>query len=264
MRSLNSAMIHNGNLYTNLSAYYDLFCADVEYAGQCAFASRVFECFAQTDGRQYLDLACGTGAHIQIMQSLGFTATGLDNSADMLAQAAQRCPDAAFILSDMSAFETPDRYDLISCFLYSLHYSHPVSALKKTLKRVYDALQPGGVFVFNAVDIKGITSRHFVTSKAVADRSLLTFVSGWCYQGEGDTMDLQLSITREPAQASGITVKKVIWQDQHAMTALEFSHLSAWLSAVGFESTFLEHDYDCLQPWNGSSFNVLVVACKPR
>jgi hypothetical protein len=77
-------------------------------------------------------------------------------------------------------------------------------------------------------------------------------------------MDLQLSITREPAQASGITVKKVIWQDQHAMTALEFSHLSAWLSAVGFESTFLEHDYNCLQPWNGSSFNVLVVACKPR
>jgi|GEM_PF-6700446 len=120
------------------------------------------------------------------------------------------------------------------------------------------------MFVFNAVDIKGITCSHCVTSRAVAESSLLTFVSGWSYQGEGDTMDLHLSITREPMQASGITVEKEIWQDHHSMTALQFSHLSAWLSAVGFESTFLEHDYDFLQPWAGSSFNVLVVACKPR
>jgi ubiquinone/menaquinone biosynthesis C-methylase UbiE len=257
-------MIHNGNLYTNLSAYYDLFCSDVDYAEQCAFTSRIFECFAQTDGRQYLDLACGTGAHIQIMQSLGFTATGLDNSAEMLAQAAKRCPDAAFILSDMSAFETAYRYDLITCFLYSIHYSHPVSVLKQTLKRVYDALQPGGVFIFNAVDIKGITNRHVVTSHAVAENSLLTFVSGWCYQGVGETMDLHLSISREPAQGPGNTVQKDCWQDQHVMTALEFNSLSVWLLSIGFESTFLEHDYDCLQLWNGSSFNALVVACKPR
>ncbi len=257
-------MIPNGNLYTNLSAYYDLFCADVDYAGQCATTSRIFECFAQTDGRQYLDLACGTGAHIQIMQTLGFTATGLDNSTEMLAQAAKRCPDAAFVLSDMSAFETADRYDLITCFLYSIHYSHPVCALKQTLKRVYDALQPGGVFIFNAVDINGITNRHVVTSHAVAENSQLTFVSGWCYQGEGETMDLHLSITREPAKEPGITIQNDSWQDQHVMTAVVFTSLSAWLLSIGFESTFLEHDYDCLQPWNGSSFNVLVVACKPR
>lgn len=259
-----SSMIQTGNLYSNLSAYYDLFCADVEYAEQCAFTRRVFESFAQSNGQQYLDLACGTGAHIKIMQSLGFTATGVDNSAEMLAQAAQRCPDAGFILSDMAAFETPIRYDLISCFLYSIHYSHPVSALKQTLKRVFDALEPGGVFVFNAVDIKGITNRHFVTSQAIAENKLLTFVSGWCYRGMGETMDLQLSITREPMKQSGLTVQRDVWQDQHTMTAFDFRDLERWLLAAGFESTFLEHDYACLQPWNGSSFNIVVIACKPR
>jgi trans-aconitate methyltransferase len=193
-------MIYAGNLYSDLSVYYDLFCADVNYAEQCDFVRRVFDCFARSAGNQYLDLACGTGAHIQIMQSLGFVASGLDNSAEMLSLAAQRCPDAMFMLSDMSSFKSTVRYDLISCFLYSIHYSHPLTTLKQTLKRVFEALEPGGIFVFNAVDIKGVTGRHFVRTQAVADNSLLTFVSGWSYRGQGEVMDLHLSITREAQQ----------------------------------------------------------------
>lgn len=256
-------MTQSGNLYSDLSACYDLFCAEVAYAEQCNFTKRVFNCFSQSAGQQYLDLACGTGAHIQIMQSLGFVASGLDNSAHMLSLAAQRCPDATFILSDMSGFSTSTRYDLISCFLYSIHYSHPQSALKQTLKQVFDALEPGGVFVFNAVDIKGVTGRHFVTTQAVDDNSLLTFVSGWSYLGHGEVMDLHLSITRENADNSLVENEKQVWRDQHTMTAFEIADLSRWLQDIGFETTLLEHDYACLQPWNGKSFNVLVVACKP-
>jgi ubiquinone/menaquinone biosynthesis C-methylase UbiE len=234
-------MIHTGNLYTNLSAYYDLFCADVEYAGQCAFTNRVFECFAQTDGRQYLDLACGTGAHIPIMQSLGFIATGLDNSAEMLAQAAQRCPDAAFILSDMSAFETADRYDLITCFLYSIHYSHPVCALKQTLKRVYDALQPGGVFIFNAVDIKGITNPATInTLRAV----LLYHLVG----GKVFSADLREGIT-VPMVASGSTFITLaggpkVWNGSGwSQSELKVWNGSGWVTGSQ------------LKVWNGSSWS---------
>jgi trans-aconitate methyltransferase len=256
-------MIHSGNLYRDLSVYYDLFCADVDYAEQCDFVSRVFDCFARSAGNQYLDLACGTGAHIQIMQSLGFVASGLDNSAEMLSLAARRCPDARFLLSDMASFKSPVRYDLISCFLYSIHYSHPLTALKQTLKRVFNALEPGGVFVFNAVDIKGVTGRHFVTTQSVADNSLLTLVSGWSYRGQGEVMDLHLSITREAQQHTHSVDPKQVWHDQHIMSAVEIAHLNQWLEDIGFETTLLEHDYACLQPWHGRSFNVLVIACKP-
>ncbi|MDP3518072.1 MAG: class I SAM-dependent methyltransferase [Pseudohongiella sp.] len=258
-------MTETGNLYADLSGFYDLFCAEVNYAEQCAFTKRVFNGFSASGGQQYLDLACGTGAHIQIMQSLGFAATGLDNSAHMLEQAAIRCPEAKFILSDMSSFQGDDQYDLISCFLYSIHYSHPVSSLKRTLKRTFDALKPGGVFVFNTVDINGINNRHFVNTQVNTASSRLTFVSGWSYAGQGEVMDLHLSITQERADTheSADNTMPRVWRDRHTMTAINIEQLSTWLIETGYEVTLLEHDYNSLQAWSKNSFNIIVVASKP-
>jgi ubiquinone/menaquinone biosynthesis C-methylase UbiE len=256
-------LIQSGNLYADLSGYYDLFCAQVDYAEQCAFTKRVFDCFTRSTGQQYLDLACGTGAHIELMQGYGFVATGVDNSSKMLELAAKRCPDAHYILSDMSAFDAPGRYDLISCFLYSIHYSHPHTQLKLTLKRVFEALEPGGVFIFNAVDIKGITSRHFVSTQLETQNSTLTFVSGWSYQGQGELMQLQLSISLEATSEAQPSSEKQVWQDRHTMAAVSIEDIRSWLVESGFEVTLLEHDYSCMQPWSGASFNILVVASKP-
>lgn len=60
------------SLYADLSVYYDRFCAEVDYAEQCAFANRAFGCFAASGGRNYLDLACGTGPHLLHLGDDGF------------------------------------------------------------------------------------------------------------------------------------------------------------------------------------------------
>ena len=250
-------MQNSGNLYTDLSAYYDKFCAEVDYAGQCAFAVRVFDAFAQSGGRDYLDLACGTGQHLQQMAGLGFVPTGLDNSAPMLAQAHSRCPQAQLLLCDLAAFDQVAAFDLISCFLYSIHYSYPLSKFAETLKRAYRALKPGGVFVFNTVDANGARSGHNVVTRVQEADSRLTFTSGWYYRGQGDALDLRLSITRESAQDTQT------WNDHHTMTATTLLEVKKMLRASAFEVTLLEHDYDRLAPWDGASFNVIVVACKP-
>ena len=110
-----------GNIYTDLSSYYDQFCAEVDYAQQCAFAERAFVLFATSGARNYLDLACGTGRHLQLMLAYGFVQNGLDNSAFMLAKAAERCPAAQLLLCDLAAFEQVEAFDLVTCFLYSIH-----------------------------------------------------------------------------------------------------------------------------------------------
>lgn len=251
-------MNDNGNLYADLSGYYDRFCAEVDYAEQCAFAERAFECLAVSGGRDYLDLACGTGQHLLHMLSRGFVGTGLDNSAAMLELAEVRCPAARFQLCDLAAFEQVAEFDLITCFLYSIHYSHPTSALQQTLLRAWRALKPGGLFLFNTVDVGGISNQRSTITSVVDGEQRLSFESGWRYRGEGETLDLLLGITRESA-ADGL--KR--WTDHHTMTAISLRKLQTMLADIGFEVTLLEHDYQRLLPWNGQSFNALVAARKP-
>jgi SAM-dependent methyltransferase len=244
-------------LYGDLAVYYDQFCAEVDYAEQCAFARRAFDCFAVSGGREYFDLACGTGPHLRDMADHGFVPSGLDNSAQMLSQAALRCPQARLFLCDLSAFEQQAEFDLITCFLYSIHYSHPLASFAETLRRAFQALKPGGVLIFNAVDARGIRNDDGITTRLKDGDSQLSFQSAWNYRGEGEVLDLNLCITRESPQGTQS------WRDHHTMTAITFPQLKQMLTQTGFDVTLLEHDYTTMQPWNGTSFNVLVLACRP-
>lgn len=245
------------NLYADLSGYYDQFCAEIDYAEQCAFTRRVFATFAGSGGRDYLDLACGTGAHLLHMEPHDFTLTGLDNAADMLTQAATKVPSATLLLADMASLDRSEAFDLITCFLYSIHYNHPTSALEETLARAWQALKPGGVFIFNAVDAAGVRHNHQVSTTLQDGDATLRFESGWQYSGAGEILELHLSITRE----SALGIQR--WEDQHRMTAIPFDRLLARLSALGFEVTVLEHDYSTMRAWDEKSFNIIVVATKP-
>lgn len=255
-------MTESGHLYADLSSYYDLFCAGVDYAEQADFANRIFHTFAGHSSAgpehpRYLDLACGTGPHIAGMLAHGYHCIGLDNSADMLKMAQVRCPSVRFIQSDMAALDLQSAVDLVSCFLYSIHYNYPLESLRQTLARVWQALVPGGVFVFNAVDVRGINNRHQVSSAIEHQGHALRFSSGWTWAGQGDVMDLHLSV-EDSFQGE---VRR--WHDVHTMAAITVAELQQWLQQTGFAVTVLEHDYRCLQAWGGDSFNVLIVASKP-
>jgi len=244
-------------LYADLSAYYDLFCAHVDYQEQSAFAHRVAQVFCCSGGREYLDLACGTGAHLLHMQKYGYQLNGLDLNPEMLRQAALKVPTARLIEADMAALEPSQSYDLITCFLYSIHYSYPVSALKQTLLGVWHALQPGGVFMFNAVNAMGAMHTRPVSSEVRTGDELLTFYSVWQYVGIGETLDLRLRITHEGSAGTRQ------WHDHHRMTAISILDMSSLLQACGFQVTLFEHDYSVFSVWNGRSDNVIFVACRP-
>ena len=55
-------------LYTDLSGYYDLLCADIDYQAQSHSAQRLHQLFGN-GGNRYLDLACGTGPHVRYFMS---------------------------------------------------------------------------------------------------------------------------------------------------------------------------------------------------
>jgi SAM-dependent methyltransferase len=244
-------------LYADLSGYYDRFCLDVDYTAQCDFAARVARTFGDSDGHAYLDLACGTGRHLALMTAKGYAGTGLDNSQAMLDQAARRCPGLEWLCCDLAAFDTPGRFDLITCFLYSIHYSHPRARLGETLRRAFAALRPGGVLLFDLVDMAGIGERDAVTRLDEGD-ARFTFRSGWRYAGAGETLSLEVSIERED------DLGRRQWSDRHAMTAIGIDEVRTTMRALGFAVTVLERDFSGLREWDGASFNVMMVGTRPR
>ena len=80
-------------IYTDLSGYYDLMCADIDYGAQSSAVQRLQQLFGN-GGRRHLDLACGTGPHVRHFIDAGYDSSGLDINQPMLDRATLRCPEA--------------------------------------------------------------------------------------------------------------------------------------------------------------------------
>jgi SAM-dependent methyltransferase len=241
-------------LYTDLSDYYDLMCADIDYKAQSSGIDRLQQLFGN-GGKRHLDLACGTGPHVRHFIDAGYRSSGLDINQPMLDKAAARCPEAAFSLQDMCSFAVSQPLDLITCFLYSIHYSASVERLNSCIASVHAALADGGLFCFNAVDRLAIDNQSFVSHTARHVDGSFRFRSGWYYPGAGEEQLLKLRIEKSVADGSQI------WHDEHRMVAVSFAQLCALLAPF-FDVQMLEHDYDRIVPWNGTSGNALFACVK--
>ena len=241
-------------LYTDLSGYYDLMCADIDYQAQSHCVHRLQQLFGN-GGARHLDMACGTGPHIRHFIDAGYASSGLDINQPMLDLAATRCPEAQFSLQDMCAFSVAERLDLITCFLYSIHYSAGIERLKACVASVHAALNSQGVFCFNAVDRERIDNALSVTHSVQHEGSQFTFSSGWHYPGTGERQSLQLRIEKATAGQTQV------WRDEHPMVAVSFAELQEVLRPY-FEVHVFEHDYEKIIPWDQTSGNAIFVCVK--
>jgi SAM-dependent methyltransferase len=229
-------------------------CADIDYQAQSTYVRRLHQLFGN-DGQRYLDLACGTGPHLRHFIHCGYFASGVDLHQPMLDIAKQRCPEAQFMQQDMSELSVAEPFDLISCFLYSIHYNQSLEKLAACIARVHAALNPGGLFCFNAVDKNTIDNRLGIKHYLDHDNSHFSFQSSWFYEGQGERQTLQLCIERTTGE------KIESWRDQHPMVAFGFQELQAMLEPY-FSVYIFEHDYQKIMPWGGSAGNAFFVGVK--
>ncbi|MCH4813439.1 class I SAM-dependent DNA methyltransferase [Vreelandella neptunia] len=241
-------------LYTDLSGYYDLMCVDINYQAQSDAIRRLHQIFGN-DGTTHLDLACGTGPHVRHFIDFGYLSSGLDINQPMLDIAATRCPEAQFTLQDMSDFEVNAPQDLITCFLYSIHYNDGIEKLHACISSAHRALKSGGIFCFNAVDKDKIDNGLSVKHSAKQADDSFTFRSGWHYSGQGEKQSLRLSIEKTNAEETQV------WNDEHPMVAVSFAELIDLLAPY-FEVHVFEHDYEKITSWDSLSGNAIFVCVK--
>ena len=241
-------------LYTDLSSYYDLMCADIDYPAQSHCIHRLQQIFGNS-GNTHLDLACGTGPHVRHFIDFGYHSQGLDINQPMLNIATIRCPEAHFSLQNMSEFKVTEPLDLITCFLYSIHYNDGLEKLQECIENVYHALKDDGIFCFNVVDKHKINNDLFAKHTTQHADDSFTFSSGWHYAGHGSKQSLKVSIEKTSAEET------LIWHDEHPMVAFSFAELLDILKPH-FDVHIFEHDYEKIIPWDQTSGNAIFVCVK--
>jgi SAM-dependent methyltransferase len=95
-----------------------------------------------------LDAACGTGRHSVYLAERGHTVTGVDQSAEMLALAAEKVPDGRFLPGDIAALPLEDAsVDNAVCALALVH----VADVRQAIGELARVVRPGGRVVISDV-----------------------------------------------------------------------------------------------------------------
>ena len=138
--------------YEALAVSYDRLTNDVDYEATVAFYSEILK----REGlrpRTAVDLACGTGSVTAILARQGLEVTGVDLSEEMLTVAMEKVMDMEhpprFVCQPLQELRLPRGVDLAVCALDSLDYITDPDDCKEAIRRVYRALNPGGIFIFD-------------------------------------------------------------------------------------------------------------------
>lgn len=94
-----------------------------------------------------LDVACGTGLHLEAFARLGFQVVGVDVSPVMLDAAGRRLPGVTLHEGDMTDFALEERFDVVTCLFSSIAFMTDRRQLDRALRTMAAHLVPGGVLV---------------------------------------------------------------------------------------------------------------------
>ena len=139
--------------YNFLAGCYDQLTYDVDYPAWADYLEAHFR-KRGLPGNTVLDLACGTGSLTRELAGRGYEMIGVDLSADMLAEAAEKNRDVdgiapIFLCQSMDKLDLYGTIDACVCCLDSVNYVTSPKKLQKAFERVHLFLMPGGLFVFD-------------------------------------------------------------------------------------------------------------------
>ncbi|MDX3195191.1 class I SAM-dependent methyltransferase [Streptomyces sp. MN03-5084-2B] len=116
-----------------------------DYAAEAADVARLAR-ERKPGASSLLDVACGTGLHLEHSVKLFDRVVGLDQSADMLAFARRRMPGLDILRGDMRDFDAGAKFDVITC-MFAVPHLDSAAELQAMVDCFVRHLEPGGVLV---------------------------------------------------------------------------------------------------------------------
>ena len=132
-------------MFSRSARIYDAVYASIrDYPREAAELDRLIQ-ERRPGARTLLDVACGTGAHLEHLT--GYEAEGLDLDPEMLAVARERLPSVPFHEGDMADFDLGKRFDAVVCMFSSIGYVRSEERLRSAIAAMARHLEPDGVLV---------------------------------------------------------------------------------------------------------------------
>ena len=96
-----------------------------------------------------LDVACGTGRHLELLRASFPDVAGVDLDEGLLAIAQERLPDVPLTRADMRTVDLGRTFDAVTCLFSSVGYLRDADELERAVGRMAAHLAPGGVLVID-------------------------------------------------------------------------------------------------------------------
>jgi SAM-dependent methyltransferase len=132
-------------VFSRSARLYDAVYASIrDYPREAAELDRLIQ-ERRPGARTLLDIACGTGAHLEHLT--GYEVEGLDLDPEMLGVARERLPNVPLHEGDMADFELGKRFDAVVCMFSSIGYVRTAERLRSAVASMARHLEPGGVLI---------------------------------------------------------------------------------------------------------------------
>ena len=132
-------------VFSRSARIYDAVYSSIrDYPSEAAELDRLIQ-ERRPGARTLLDVACGTGAHLEHLT--GYEIEGLDLDPEMLAVASERLPNVLFHEGDMASFDLGKRFDAVVCMFSSIGYVKTEYRLHSAIASMARHLAQGGLLV---------------------------------------------------------------------------------------------------------------------
>lgn len=133
-------------MFTKTARFYDKIYASKDYSAEVEQLVAIIRTHLRSSGNRLLDVACGTGKHIEHLKA-HFDVEGLDINEELLDIARWRNPEVPFHQGDMIDFDLGHQFDVVTCLFSSIGYVKTLDNLKRAVACMAHHLVKGGVLV---------------------------------------------------------------------------------------------------------------------
>ncbi|RLE16270.1 MAG: hypothetical protein DRJ14_08805 [Acidobacteria bacterium] len=168
----------------NYPEYYDVAFSYRDVDLECDFIEKKASLFGLCENSAMLDIACGTGSHLEQLLRRGYEVDGFDISPSMVDFAKKKvdnaCFDSHIWVDNMVAFENNRKYGVAINLLTGFNYLLKNEDALAHLGRVADALESGGIYIVELNHPRDfITNRPSTANTWVESRGQIEVEVDW-------------------------------------------------------------------------------------